>query len=111
MITASPKKRGCAAMARMLMLISILSAAILAAAAPAADARISVADYLESYEALRAVETVPETQRASYMDAHAAELARATHVQEQAASAYETLIAIDETSFESYHRNIMCNFN
>ena len=88
---------------------TILSVAIVLAAAPA-SARISVADYLESLQALQAVETVPETQRASYMQDHAAELARATQVQEQAATSYETLLAADEASFARFRRNLLCNF-
>ena len=88
---------------------AILSVAIGLVAAPAA-ARISVADYLESLAALQHVEALPETQRVGYMQEHAAELARATQVQEQAAMAYETLLAADEASFARFHRNLLCNF-
>lgn len=94
----------------MIRLASILSVTVLLGLAGPAEARISVADYLQSYATLKTVETVPEMERAVYMTAHAAELARATQLQEQAATAYETLLAADEASFARYGRNLLCNF-
>jgi hypothetical protein len=77
----------------------------------AASAGLSVAQYQESYAALKKAETVQETERSAYMQAHRAELDTATQMQERAAMAYETLLEADDAAFEHYGRHLLCNFD
>lgn len=74
-------------------------------------AGITVEQYQQSFETLKKVETVSELDRAAYMSAHRSELEAATHIQEQAAAVYETLLEANDASFEHYGRNLLCNFS
>jgi hypothetical protein len=91
--------------------ISALCVSALLLQANAAHAGITVEQYQQSYEVLKKVDDVPETERATYMNAHRAELSAATHVQEQAATVWETLLEANDASFDHYGRSLLCNFS
>lgn len=96
-------------MSRNVHIALALALALVPAGAIAATP--TVADYLNSLQALRAYQYAPEASRGKYFKAHETTLKTATLTIERATDYLKQLVAINDAVMQKYGRPILCNFD